>query len=252
MRTSWILAVLSTIALTNCNANSEATRLADAQSCIDKSTPENVRSCLTDVTGIETARAYELRCAVEYLERGFGQPDRLVSVFAPLTSGDSTSSPILGAMSVLAFDNQDAARLTETYCNRSGRPGLVLIASFTSMATLIGGAGGALADLTNPNLTEAQKEQALKDALTAIASDSGSNAELGSTVKNLTGTYCSAGSTDPVCQDLIVTDSGGNELSDEEVGQALNCVLSYTSEELAGTSVSTDPRLNECRTLLAQ
>lgn len=235
---------------TSCTFDSDQEKIADAQACLDKATSTTARACLARIEGVTQAKAYGIRCSVEYIERGFDDLNKLIGIFGPISGGEgSTANPLVSAMAGLAFDTRANAQLTQSYCTLSNSPGLVLLSSFSVMATVVGGASGILDDLQNPNISDEDKQAALEDAWKNLSQEE-DKAVIGQTAKGLAAVYCAGeeSASDPVCADMQQA-IGANE-SDEVVGEKLSCIMSYSQEQLAGTDMG-DPVLVGCRLLLA-
>lgn len=128
-------ACILALALTSCGAK-DIDKLGDAQSCLDSSTNANAPQCVAGLEGNESAKAYELRCAANFIREGFSDPTKYSNAFSQVGSGSSGGgvSSFMGLITFTSNNNitADTANSATTfdYCLKSGAKGSVLISAF--------------------------------------------------------------------------------------------------------------------------
>jgi hypothetical protein len=215
-----ILSALA-IGLTACS-QSESDKVADAQACLDSSTPATAQACMSKIEGVSSKEASLLRCSAGFITEGLASASTLSNAFSAIGSGGG--NPTLTMMGVLAFDsfgtdstsNQAFADETFNHCNDAGNPGFVLVASFSRMATTLAVAG-SLFDGTEITADELQ---------TAVASlSTAENSVIGSTAVAAYTVSCSGEnpSNPTLCTELetAITAAGGPS-NTEAIGAALS------------------------------
>jgi hypothetical protein len=203
-------------------SQSESDKVADAQACLDDSTPATAQACLSKISGINSKEASLIRCSAGFITEGLASASTLSNAFSAIGSGGA--NPTLTMMGVLAFDsfgndataNQDFADETFSHCNAAGNPGFVLIASFSRMATTLAVAGN-LFDGTEITADELQ---------TAVASlSTAEDSVIGSTAVAAYTASCSSDtpSNPTLCDELgtAITAAGGPS-NTEAIGAALS------------------------------
>lgn len=199
-----------------CESKEEA-NLAKAQACLDKATPETVSACPAMVANDTSSKAYLIRCAAHYIENGF-VGTTIANAFESIKNNNNGGS--VDAMGVafrfMAFKTMDAANQTLSDCQKSGVRSMERLATFTSMATLIGTVGGAT--IPDGGMSEAEVQSRIAN----FVANGGDVNQLGQVAVQAEEAYCNEGSAfekNEVCKNLSAAVGSGKSLS--EIGQEL-------------------------------
>lgn len=116
----------------------EIDKIGEAQACLNSATAGTAASCMSKVDGLETAAAYNIRCAAMYIQEGFTSPTKFTNALNQLNGSSGTSS-FMGLITFsskgnITDDDANAATAFD-YCYKSGAKGATLIAAFGYMAT---------------------------------------------------------------------------------------------------------------------
>ncbi|MFZ4402546.1 MAG: hypothetical protein ACOYOK_00450 [Pseudobdellovibrionaceae bacterium] len=138
------LTLLTLIFLSSCGVKEkDKDKIGDAQSCLDGATTSTAEACLDKVSGIESASAYNIRCAAKFIREGFADPQKIVTAFETL---NNSSNQLDTFMSLITFTSKanitlDASNAETTfgYCYQSGAKGSLIIAAFGHLATALYG-----------------------------------------------------------------------------------------------------------------
>lgn len=221
------LLFLSTISLIACGKETDADRIADAQSCLDKATATNVSECVSKVEGINTKGANLIRCVGTFVKQNLGTPSALAQIFTALdNNGGGGGSGTVAVMNELSFKTNGGAvpnatdlsdaNYAASICNESNSPGLGMLSTLTVTATSISNiAGGGtiddadLADCVN-NCSPEQKEA------------------IGSAVQLAYQSNCANGSSSlgDVCTQLdsVIQNNGSNQAIADALLQCLGAL----------------------------
>lgn len=125
--------------LNSCGAK-DVDKIGDAQQCLDTATKATASKCMDLVAGIESAGAFNVRCASKFIGEGFGTTELLQTLEA--LSG--TSGSLTNFLDYIAFSSQQditnddiSASDTFGYCYKSSSKGATLLAAFSNIATSI-------------------------------------------------------------------------------------------------------------------
>ena len=248
-RLTQILIIVAASTLFLACGEQDVDKIGEAQECLDSATAETAASCEDLVSGLESEKAYMVRCSVAFLKQGFDDPSKFEEIFSALSPSEDSSgssNPMLSAMAVLAFDTTENAADAQTKCDQSGSPGFIMLASMSNMATTIAGSGtGDLLDTISSG-GEVTPEQ-LEDALSNL--DTSDDESLGQSANLIADSYCSDSATadSDVCDDINQATSDDD--TDAETGAKVSCLLEfdYTTELLADSLPPTVDASNECR-----
>lgn len=142
----FLLTALSTALLSSSCAKKDQDKIGEAQSCLDTSSRSNVSQCVEKVSGLETSGAYVIRCAASFISEGFDDATRLSNAISNMgsSSGTSAISASVTAMGLLAFTSNSTSSTNlsnsitaQSYCNKSGSKGLILLSSIANFATTV-------------------------------------------------------------------------------------------------------------------
>ncbi|MGE0633815.1 MAG: hypothetical protein AB7O96_15480 [Pseudobdellovibrionaceae bacterium] len=233
--------ILISIAITSCSAKKDSEKMADAQYCLDDSTQETAKSCLSGIEGIESKQANYLRCAAGFLAEGFGDPDNLVELKSQLDTDGGTNQ--MAILSILAFksagDDDEAnlanARATKTYCEKAGSSILTRFATAATMASILSDVANI--DWSDPaNLDPDTAAQLIEDI--AQTDDPDMQAAVGDVVIDSYTSQCQ-NSTSEDCEKVndAIAAVGGTD-NPEKVGEAALCVYNKTLPYCAALCVS--------------
>lgn len=217
-----------TVLLTSCETPDDQ-KLAVAQDCIDAAkTSTDADRCYAAVDGIETEKAYLIRCSANYIAQGFTGP-RFAAAFQRLkdepTSGQD---PMATVMAYVIFSKASTLHSVDnavTNCTKSGVRGMIRLATMSKLATFIAqaGLGGipASADPLNPAFNPAQISTAIANL--AASGSAADQAAIGAIAIQSSEAYCNPGSTfqfNEICTNLksAITAGGGNTRT---IGQEL-------------------------------
>lgn len=163
-----ILAASLLLVLSACSETNRD-KIGEAQLCLDTATPSTVNSCLSKISGIESANAYALRCSANFIAQGLGSASTLSEALNNL-SGMGGNAALFSVLRFKASTTTEAASLAssaQANCDKSGNAGMKLIASMATTATtlsnLVSGVGPI--DPNNP-----PSETDIKNALNSLAS----------------------------------------------------------------------------------
>ncbi len=126
----------------------EADKVGDAQRCLDEYSNKgagDLNSCLTKIDGIETAAAYNIRCAVGYLKEDF-TTQSFIQAFEEI---ETISGPnVINFLDRMTFDkagttgaavaeNFNTASAVYNYCAKSKGKGATILATFTFLVNAL-------------------------------------------------------------------------------------------------------------------
>ncbi|CAN5453201.1 hypothetical protein BH10BDE1_BH10BDE1_07260 [soil metagenome] len=238
MNKSWKLLLLAPalVTLTSCETP-EDQQLASSQQCIDAAkTSSDADICYASVAGLESEKAYLIRCSAGYIAQGFTGA-RFASAFQRLKDNPSSGQdPMATVMAYLIFSKPSttysSADNTLTNCTKSGVRAMVRLATMTKLATFIAtsGLGGipANADPTDPSFDPA----AISTAIANLA-NSGSAADqaaVGNIAIQANTAYCNEGSSfenNEICVNLKQALAGSSDPT--TIGQALLAQLQHVN-----------------------
>ncbi len=144
-----IITGLALFFITGCEDKQES-KLFEAQVCLDRATPQTALSCSDLVAGQTSKRAYVIVCSARFLARGLDET-KIVAALEQISKEGGTN-PTSTAIANLAVMNDAEnptaydptfAQDTLTACNLTESPGLIALASFSSIATTVGGLASA-------------------------------------------------------------------------------------------------------------
>ncbi len=137
-----ITPIFSLAMLSSCGEK-DNDKIGDAQRCLDTVAYTQADTCVTKLDGIESAKAYEMRCAAKFIREGFGDASKMLTAFTSL-DGSSGSSGLTSFMGLISFTSKQnitednaTASTTFDYCLKSGAKGSTLIAAFGYMGLAI-------------------------------------------------------------------------------------------------------------------
>lgn len=132
------LSALTFVALLSSCGAKDVDKIGDAQQCLDSSTKATASTCIDIVAGIESAGAYNVRCAGKFISEGYGTTELLATLEALSGSGGSLTS----FLDYIAFSSkqditQDDTSASDafTYCYKSAGKGATLLAAFSNIST---------------------------------------------------------------------------------------------------------------------
>lgn len=205
----------------------EDRQLASAQECIDAaSTEAHADLCYNAVAGIESEKAYLIRCSANYIAQGF-TGTRFASAFQRLkdnpTSGQDPMATVMAYMVFSKASTLHSANNTFENCTRSGVRSMVRLATMTKLATFIAqtGLGGipANADPLNASFDPAQISAAIANLAGGSPAD---QASVGTIAIQANEAYCNEGSSfesNEICTNLKAAIAGGGDAT--AIGLAL-------------------------------
>jgi hypothetical protein len=216
------------LCLTSCETP-EDRQLASAQDCIDSAkTSDDADRCYAAVDGIETEKAYLIRCSANYIAQGFTGP-RFASAFQRLKDNPSSGQdPMATVMAYVVFSKTSTLHTIDnavSNCTKSNVRSMIRLVTMSKLATFVANAGlggiPANADPLSGSFDPAQ----ISAAITNLA-NSGSAADqaaVGNIAITANDAYCNAGSSfesNEVCKNLkdAIANGGGNA---QTIGQAL-------------------------------
>jgi hypothetical protein len=229
MKKNWKLLLMAPalLTLTSCETP-EDQQLAAAQQCIDGArTSSDADLCYAAVDGLESEKAYLVRCSAAYIAQGFTGA-RFASAFQRLKDNPSSGQdPMATVMAYLIFSKPSSvytAEKTLENCTKSGVRAMVRLATMTKLATFIAqsGVGGITANLDPTSATF--DPAAISTAITNLA-NSGSPADqatVGNIAIQANTAYCNEGSSfenNEICKNLQQAIATGNDAT--AIGQAL-------------------------------
>lgn len=202
MNNTWKLFLLAPVLLTLTSCETpEDQQIASAQQCIDGAkTSADADICYAAVAGLESEKAYLIRCSAAYIAQGFTGA-RFAAAFQRLKDNPSSGQdPMATVMAYLIFSKpstQYTADNTLTNCTKSGVRAMIRLATMTRLATFIAQSGlgsiTANVDPTSPSFDPA----AISTAITNLA-NSGTPADqatVGEIAVQASTAYCNAGSS---------------------------------------------------------
>lgn len=228
MNKSWkmILLAPAMMTLTSCETP-EDQQLAGAQQCIDAArTSSDADVCYAAVAGLESEKAYLVRCSAGYIAQGFTGA-RFASAFQRLKDNPSSGQdPMATVMAYLIFSKTTTYSIDTTVsdCTKSNVRAMIRLATMSKLATFVvqSGLGGIAANLdpTSPTFDPT----AISTAITNLA-NSGSPADqatVGNIAIQASTAYCNAGSSfenSEICKNLKQSIGSGSDAT--VIGQAL-------------------------------
>lgn len=240
-----IISVFSILALLACAKETDADKIADAQSCLDAATVSDVDGCLEKVTGLESEGSYLIRCAGAFIKEGFSTPSKLSTALSNLSSsGGSGGAASTSVISAVAFTSKSTSSLNSTYaqetydnCAKSKSNGLILLSGLSLTATVlwdlavtVGGLG--ITSGTPPTAAE------LQTLMASLSSNSSAKSVVGAAAVSMYETNCQSSNSAPgsFCAQFqsSVTAVPGGTSNPSGVGQQL--MTCYGNPNAAGCS----------------
>ncbi|XGC80218.1 hypothetical protein ACES2L_12880 [Bdellovibrio bacteriovorus] len=169
--TATLLALSCTsLLLTGCEAEqTEKDMLAEAQYCLDDAQSETeADTCMTKISGLNSERANELRCAAGFYQ--VASPENLSQALNSMNESGGSTAGVLG---VLAFSSRDRVNATFNYCNASGSEGLQLLGAMAKTATILNDLGAVLGSGSPEDQIAAILDDLVNNPDGAVASDIG-------------------------------------------------------------------------------
>lgn len=215
----WVVLMLTAVSglVMGCETE-EDLKVYSARECIDYARTEaEADACIAQVNGIESSKAYLVRCSANFIAQGFtGQ--RFSRAFQRLKdSPTSGQDPMATAMSFLVFTKNSANHSpdrTVTNCTLAGSRSMLRLATMAKLATFIANpTSGPLSDLLNPesgSFDPAAINTAINNLVSGSAEDQATVGEIGAQVANA---YCNPGSSfedSEICKNLNKAISDGN------------------------------------------
>lgn len=204
----------------------EDLQIAAAQECIDTArTSTDADRCYASVAGLESEKAYLIRCSSHYIAQGF-TGSRFASAFQRLKDGaTSGQDPMATAMAYMVFANSSTTHSADnavTDCTRSGVRSMQRLATMTKLATFISNAGlGSIPDPSSPSFNPSQISTAITNLVNS--NDPTSNASVGTIAQQASTAYCNEGSSfkdGEVCKNIQnAINAGGADTA--AIGRAL-------------------------------
>ncbi len=176
----------------------EDLRIAAAQECIDTArTATDADRCYASVAGIESEKAYLIRCSSHYIAQGFTGA-RFANAFQRLKDGaTSGQDPMATAMAYMVFADSSTTHSADnavTDCTRSGVRSMNRLATMTKLATFISSSGlGSIPDPASPSFNPAQISTAVTNLVNSNSPTS--NASVGALAQQANTAYCNEGSS---------------------------------------------------------
>lgn len=213
--------------LTSCETP-EDQQIASAQNCIDAAkTSDDADRCYAIVNGLETEKAYLVRCSASYIAQGFTGA-RFAAAFQRLKDNPSSGQdPMATVMAYLIFTKASTLHSVDntlTNCTRSGVRSMVRLATMSKLATFVASSGlGGITAGADP-LSSSFNPSTISTAITNLAG-SGSAADqasVGTIAIQASDAYCNAGSSfenNEICTNLKNAIAGGG--TTQSIGQAL-------------------------------
>ena len=163
---TFIITIVSLMMLGSCSKTSEI-RMSEAQVCLDKAQPSDAQDCISDITDLLTPEAYALRCAADFSEQGFNNPEKLVDMFDAMaaTSAQGQSNPMYSMMGFLTFSSTDKANQAVSDCSKADSPTLINLSNMARVSTSISAVSPTITNLLQQGQTPtaADVEQAVED-----------------------------------------------------------------------------------------
>lgn len=223
-----LLAVPVTLILTSCETPDDR-QIATAQDCIDSArTAADADRCYASVEGLESEKAYLVRCSASYIAQGF-TGERFANAFQKLKDNSSSGQdPMATTMAYLIFTKDTAPHTidnTVDNCAKSGVRSMVRLVTMSKLATFVAKAGlGSIpagADPMDPSFDPAQISTAISNL--ANSNDPQSKETVGTIAVQAQDAYCNPGSsfeTSEICTKLNSA-IAGNPGDMAAIGQAL-------------------------------
>lgn len=204
------------LSLVACGKETDADKIADAQSCLDTATTSTVDECLSKVEGLESEAANLIRCAGSFIKEGYSTPSKLSTALSNFTSGsgDNSGTDTMAVISALAFSTKSTPALNasfaqETYdtCVKSKSNGLILLSGLSLTSTTLWSLG--LSGSTTPP-TAAQ----IETLMGSLANNAQAAETVGEAVVSMYQANCQSSNSAPgsMCaqfQSAVSTVTGG-------------------------------------------
>ncbi len=150
------------VLISACGKETDADKVADAQSCLDAAQPADADACVSKVEGMESESAYLIRCAGKFVKEGFNNPTKIANALSNISgTNNSGATGSLAVMAALTFTaestsalNAASAQQTFNYCEKANAKGLIMLAGFVQTATVLADIG--LGDTSNLTSTDLQ------------------------------------------------------------------------------------------------
>ncbi|HPI39786.1 MAG TPA: hypothetical protein PLJ21_03225 [Pseudobdellovibrionaceae bacterium] len=120
-------------------AATDADKIAEAQTCLDKATAATAEACTTKVSGLTSPGAYNIRCASKFISERFEDPNKYIEALSSI-SGGTGGSNMMNMMGLLMFsskgnitDDTTSMSTTFDYCHKANTKGALLLSSFGYM-----------------------------------------------------------------------------------------------------------------------
>ena len=185
--------------------------IAQAQLCLDKVTQTDtaaVQACLDKLGNVDTQEANIVRCSGEILLGGL-TTEKVVNAFSQ-SSGSQAALMVTLAVTNQGSGSTDTANKTlalktETTCKKSNVSGLIALASFSKIGTvMVVGSGLSCADPLNCTPAEAS-------TIVTNCSSNCSPEEVGNTAIIVADSYCTGDNVNsPECKEIQTAIQNGN------------------------------------------
>ena len=157
----FLILVILFVGVIGCK-NSDKDSIAQAQICLDfvnETDTTGIQNCVNKLNGLDTQEANIVRCSGEILLGGLTS-DKIVNAFGKSGGGGGSAEAAL--MLTLAVTNQSGGSSNKNQaakalvaCSKSGVSGLIALASFSNIGTIMSAGVGACPDPTNCSASDA-------------------------------------------------------------------------------------------------
>lgn len=192
----------------------QETDLFKAQACINTATAATVNSCLVQIEGDNSERAWVMRCSAAFISQGIDE-DAIVAAMENIDGEEAGQDPTTPAMAALAMDAPATSTAALTTCTATNSKSLIAIANMANLATVMKSLLGLADGFTSGDLDTAI------DMFNAGTTDS---ATLGAAVIASQDSICNPDSglfkDDDICTDINAS-IAANPNDNDAIGDAL-------------------------------
>lgn len=142
MHKKLITPLISVSFLLGCKSASDADKIAEAQRCLDSSTPSTAMACVTSISSLTSSGAYLLKCGAQFIHQGFSDPATLAQAVGQMQSSNPGAGTTAGAIDLFSFttegtaaENTTLANTTYSDCSKSKSSGMILFSFMSTTAT---------------------------------------------------------------------------------------------------------------------
>jgi hypothetical protein len=229
--------------ITACSGKeTDADKIADAQSCLDTATASTAEACLAKIEGMESPASYLIRCVAKFAKEGYTTPSKISAALAAQTGGSTGSTNMMAALTFTTEAtttlNKTSSQQTYGYCVKSGSEGLIFLSGLVQTATTVGALAADLGGILAGGIENMTGDE-LKTAMDSLKSNPEAQAAVGSAVVGMYESSCTGSNNNAngdFCAQFgsVVASAGGVSNTDTIDQLIMNCYANPTDPGCTG------------------